>query len=264
MMEGQPAVDRQLHVILDAGSREQKAAKIISLLSPERIKAARRILEVGCGSGVIAGELARLGGDQVEVHAVDVEDNRVQPEGYHFQLVTDATLPFEPGYFDIVISNYVIEHVANDEDQLVHLQEIARVLHADGVAYLGLPNRWRLVEPHFRLPLLSWFPRRLSDAYVRVTGRGTRYDCLPLSLGRARALIGKAGLHERNITLAALRETLAVEQPTGILSRVVRRLVPDWCLALGIPIMPVYIFLLTKAGHASARGSEATRDWTKQ
>lgn len=239
-------MDRQAHVILDAESRGQKAAKIISLVGPERIRAARRILEIGCGSGIISSELARAGAGRCEVHAVDVADNRVEREGYHFQLVTDATLPFATGSFDVVVSNYVIEHVASDEEQALHLREIERVLAPSGVAYLGLPNRWRLVEPHFRLPLLSWFPRALSDRYVRLAGRGTRYDCLPLSLSQARSLLDGAHLRGEDITLRALRETLEVEHAGSIATRIVQRLVPDWLLRLGMPIMPVYIFLLTK------------------
>lgn len=237
---------RQAHVILDSTSREQKARKIISLLGEERIRSARRILEIGCGSGIIASALAALGGCQVEVHAVDVEDNRTETDGYHFHLVDSAALPFEDGGFDIVVSNYVIEHVGSDQEQALHLREIERVLSNSGVAYLGIPNRWRLVEPHYRLPLLSWFPQWLSDYYVRLSGRGTHYDCLPLSLGQAHGLLDGANLHARNITLLALRETLVIERPGSALAGIINRLAPDWLLALGFPIMPVYIFLLHK------------------
>lgn len=239
-------MDRQAHVILDAASRGQKAAKILSLLGHERVRSARRILEIGCGSGIIASELARASGGRCEVHGVDVADNRVERDGYQFQLVADATLPFATGSFDIVVSNYVIEHVASDEEQAIHLREIERVLAPSGVAYLGLPNKWRLVEPHFRLPLLSWFPRSIGDRYVRLARRGTRYDCLPLSFSQARSLLEGANLRAEDITVRALRETLAVEHGGSLATRIVQRLVPDWLLRLGMPLMPVYIFLLTK------------------
>lgn len=237
---------RQAHVVLDSVSREQKARKIVSLLGEGRIKGARRILEIGCGSGIISSTLAALGGGAVEVHAVDVEDNRVDAQGYQFQQVESAILPFADGCFDIVISNYVIEHVGSHEEQAVHLREIRRVLSDSGTGYLGLPNRWRLMEPHFRLPLLSWLPQWLADRYVRLTGRGTYYDCLPLSRRAARALLADARLHARDVTLPALRETLAIEHSRNPLATVVNRFVPDWLLALGMPVMPVYIFLLDK------------------
>lgn len=241
-----PAGDRRAHAILDCESREQKAAKIIALLGPDVLSSARRILEIGCGSGVIASALSDAGGGRLEVDAVDVVDNRVRRDGYGFQLVDSARLPYEDGRFDVVISNYVIEHVGTAAEQAVHLQEIRRVLADRGVAYLGIPNKWRLVEPHYRLPLLSWFPQRLSDWYVRVTRRGTYYDCLPLAFRPARAMLHMAGFDSRDITVAALRKTLAIEHPASLADRIVNRYVPDWMLRLAMPIMPVYIFLLKK------------------
>ena len=49
---------RRPHVVLDAPSRVLKAKKIIDMVGPERFAHARRILEIGCGSGVIAHTLA--------------------------------------------------------------------------------------------------------------------------------------------------------------------------------------------------------------
>jgi SAM-dependent methyltransferase len=40
------------------------------------------------------------------------------------------------------------------------LDEVWRVLKPGGLAYLACPNRYSLVEPHYRLPFLSWFPVR--------------------------------------------------------------------------------------------------------
>ena len=48
---------RRPHVVLDAPSRVLKAEKIVALLGPERFARARRVLEIGCGSGVIASTL---------------------------------------------------------------------------------------------------------------------------------------------------------------------------------------------------------------
>jgi SAM-dependent methyltransferase len=241
-----PAADRRAHAILDFESREKKASKIIALLGPDVLRSSHRILEIGCGSGVIASALAEAGGGRLEVDAVDVVDNRVKLDGYRFQLVDSARLPFEDGRFDVVISNYVIEHVGTAAEQATHLQEIGRVLADSGVAYLGIPNKWRLVEPHYKLPLLSWLPQRLGDWYVRVTRRGTYYDCLPLGFRTAQAMLGTAGFTGRDITIAALRKTLAIEHAASLADRIVNGYVPDWMLRLAMPIMPVYIFLLEK------------------
>jgi hypothetical protein len=34
----------------------------------------------------------------------------------------------------------------------------------------------QLVEPHHRLPFLSWLPRRMANGWIRLAGRGSRYE----------------------------------------------------------------------------------------
>jgi len=251
---------RAPHVVLDAPSRVLKAKKIIELVGAERFARARRILEVGCGSGVISKTLAELGPPGLEVFAVDVADNRLVHEGYAFTQVTGTTLPFDAGMFDIVITNHVIEHVGDAQAQLHHLEEIRRVLATDGVAYLAVPNTFRLVEPHFKLPFLSWLPTKLADRYVRATGRGTHYDCVPLAHREAIALFDRGGFRSRDLTVEALRTTLALEFPHNAIAGFVRKRVPTSAIALGMAIMPTFVFLLkpkTPAAGTAAAGAGA-------
>lgn len=240
--------ERSPHAALDRGTREKKAEKILAVIGGERFLSARKVLEIGCGSGVLASTLARLGNGSVEVHAVDVVDNRIDKDGYAFNLVQGTTLPYPDAGFDLVISNHVIEHVGDQSAQRHHLGEIHRVLAADGVVYLAAPNRWRLVEPHFHLPFLSWLPRPASDRYVRALGRGTHYDCAPPSHSQAISLFRSADFDVRDQTILALRETLNVEL-SGPLSRLFNRVVPDWFPRLFMAIMPTYVFLLTRRKH---------------
>ena len=235
---------RRPHVVLDAPSRVLKAEKIVALLGPERFAKARRILEIGCGSGVIASTLKRLGSPDLEVHAVDVVDNRLTHDGFAFRLVEGTTLPYDDDTFDVVITNHVIEHVGDLDAQLHHLSEIRRVLRPEGRVYLAVPNTWRLVEPHFKLPLLSWLPRPLADRYVRATGKGTHYDCVPLAHGEAIALFDRGGFRTQDATIDALRTTLALEFPRNRIAGFVRRHLPNAAVALGMPIMPTFVFLL--------------------
>ncbi|MEX2178823.1 MAG: class I SAM-dependent methyltransferase [Gemmatimonadaceae bacterium] len=95
----------------------------------------RRVLDIGCGNGDISQHFVPAN----EVHGVDVDDRR-RPEnaGFAFDRVTSERLPFGDGFFDVVISNHVIEHVV---DQPLHLSEMRRVLRADGCVYLATPNR---------------------------------------------------------------------------------------------------------------------------
>jgi ubiquinone/menaquinone biosynthesis C-methylase UbiE len=232
------------HVVMDRDTRVWKARKIIALVGEERFLHARRILEIGCGSGVIAATLRELGPTDLEVHAVDVVDSRSETSGYAFQLVTGTALPFADDSFDIVISNHVIEHVGPRPDQLAHLREIHRVLSSSGLGYLAVPNKWRLFEPHFRLPLLSWLPQPIADRYVRLARQGAHYDCLPLSLRSATELFDEAGFDARDATVDAFRATVAIEfAPDGSFAWL-SRAAPDAILGLAKQAMPTFVFLL--------------------
>jgi SAM-dependent methyltransferase len=234
-------VTRSPHAALDDASRVGKALKIVAQLRAERPLEGAEVLDIGCGNGVIARELARAVGAGTVV-GVDVVDQRTTFEGYAFERVVGTTLPFADDTFDIVITNHCIEHVGGREDQLNHLREIARVLRDDGIGYLALPNRWALVEPHFQLPFLSWLPESLRTPYVRLFRRGAAYDCdIPTGaeLGR---LLEAADIEAREITLSALPLILEIEDPRGpkrLLLQTPRRLAAPF-----EPLMPTRMFIL--------------------
>ena len=235
---------RRAHVIVDRDSRLLKSAKIIKLIGEQKFSAAHNLLEVGCGSGVISSAFAVAGQGQLNVCAVDVMDNRLEKDGYDFQLVDGTTLPYPDKSFDLVVTNHVIEHVGDRSTQLHHLQEITRVLKTDGLIYLAVPNRWRIFEPHYRLPLLSWLPQWSSDIYVRLSRRGSYYDCQPLGSRDAIALFQDANMQIQNATLDALRATLSIEHHSQPLARLANSLLPDWMLSIIMPIIPTFVFLL--------------------
>lgn len=243
-----PERERLAHAVLDEPSRILKAKKIVELLGQERFLRARRILEIGCGSGVIASTLSKLGNPALEVHAVDVKDNRLVTDGYSFLLVDGTSLPFETGMFDIVISNHVIEHVGEHDAQLHHLSEIYRVLDKPGCAYLAVPNKWRLIEPHYRLPLLSWLPLDVADAYLRATGKADHYDCIPLSARSAEHLFSNAGFQSENLTLDAVYATLKIEFSRSVLGNVLSR-IPRSVASLASPVISTLIYKLEKAAE---------------
>lgn len=235
---------RRPHVVLDRDSRVHKARKIVALVGEERFLRARRILEIGCGSGVIAATLHEIGAPGLEVHAVDVVDSRTETAGYTFQLVDGTHLPFADASFDLVISNHVIEHVGQPPQQLAHLREIKRILDPAGLAYLAVPNKWRWMEPHFRLPLLSWLPQPVADRYVRLARKGSYYDCLPLSLRGASALFTQAGFDARDATIDAFHATVDIEFASTSTFARVARWIPDGLLRVGEQALPTFVFLM--------------------
>lgn len=238
---------RQGHAVLDLASREKKGRKIELILGLDALRS-YEMLEVGTGSGGIAHYFGAQPGSRYSVVSVDVSDTRQVTDGYAFQLVESTTLPFPDAHFDVVLSNHVIEHVGDRQAQAAHLAELRRVLRPGGVVYLAVPNRWMLVEPHYKLAFLSWLPHGWRTPWLKLWRKGSFYDCEPLQLGELEALARGASFDPSNVSTHALRATLAIEGARSRLARLAATF-PDSVLYRLRRIIPTHIYLLREQAH---------------
>lgn len=181
---------------------------------------------------------------------LDRVDNRDAAASIKVVVNTSSDLPFPDNDFDIVLYNHVIEHVGETEQQLAHLREIRRVLKPHGILYVAVPNKWTLIEPHYKLPLLSWLPLSFSSFLVRATGRGTWYDCVLLSSSELSQLLATAGFDARNRTRHALSAFIENELP------MLRSIRPLGALLIRLfplyeVIIPTIIYIASKEKLAS-------------
>lgn len=232
---------RQPHAVLDQPSRNWKAQKIERLMGLAQRPQPMQMLEVGTGSGGIAHYFGTHTSLRCEVTAVDVCDNRRAHDGYVYHVVEGVILPFDDASFDVVLSNHVIEHVGNTTAQCRHLAELRRVLRPGGVGYLAVPNRWMLIEPHYRLAFLSWWPHAWRTPYLRLMRKGGVYDCEPLQMRQLETMLDDAGFCYSNICIEAWRATLEIERPHTVSARMLRA-TPDTCLRPLRRIIPTLIY----------------------
>jgi len=232
------------HAVLDLESRYLKAKKIENLLMLNS-KNKLSLLEVGVGSGGIAYYFANISEGQYEVTAVDLVDSRCIFDGYDFHLVDGTSLPFENETFDVVISNHVIEHVGDCCAQISHLNELGRILKKTGVGYLAVPNRWMLIEPHYKLVFLSWLPKICRSPYLRLLKSIAFYDCEPLQKNEIEGMFNRTQFLFKNLCVDALRLTFELEKPHSLTTRFLRR-IPNFLLEPLVPIIPTLIYRIKK------------------
>ncbi len=120
-----------------------------------------RGLDIGCGHGWYACEMARLGYRMVGVDRSSAQIRMAQRYAQEQNsecrfLASDASkLPFDDNHFDFVYAINVLHHVVDAQSQLQVLEEIVRVLKPGGVFFLQEINT---MNPLFRFYLGYVFP----------------------------------------------------------------------------------------------------------
>lgn len=146
-------------------------------------KPGSKLLDLGCGTGLTLAFLAQAfpnsTGCDIGAREVVATKTVLKDHGIKIPVIkyNGRKLPFPNNLFDIITFIEVIEHV--DYPDLV-LKEIQRVLKPDGILHITTANKWWPIEPHFKLPFLSYLPGRVADWYVSVFKRGSSYHNIKL------------------------------------------------------------------------------------
>ena len=195
-----------------------------------------RILDNGTGLGTWLEACGRENPDNVRI-GLELELDRAvealtRADG--IALGVGEQLPFADDSFDLILSNEVLEHVADDRACAV---EMARVTRPGGRIVIFAPNRWYPVEQHGiywrdeyhfgNVPLVNYLPdplrNRLAPHVRAYTARGLRrlFDGLPLRvLHHGRIFGGYDNIARRRPRLGgAIRRALyaAEETPLAVL-----------------------------------------------
>ena len=113
-----------------------------------------------------------------------------------------------------------------------------------------------MVEPHYRLPFLSWLPHGpLADRYVRASGRADHYYerfRTPARPAPARS----TAFDIWDYTLPVLTDPVAFNAGDVVPGAVAR--VPARALPLALPLVPTYIWVGFRTPHAPAGPALAT------
>lgn len=177
------ARERQTRVnaLFDATARHyDRIERVMSLGTGQRYRrealtraglcAGMRVLDVGCGTGMLAAQAAAITGPQGRVVAIDPSAgmlDRARARGTPLPVrgVGDA-LPFHDAAFDMLSMGYALRHVA---DLQAAFREFRRVLKPGGVALM-----LEITPPASRVAyaLLKFYLKHLVPAAARLGLRG--------------------------------------------------------------------------------------------
>ena len=87
------------------------------------IERGSNILDLGCGSGIVAKEFEKF--FQAKVVGADIKDNRLVKIPF-FKIKDNEELPFKDNSFDVVLISYVLHHSQNPEKILKEAKRVGK------------------------------------------------------------------------------------------------------------------------------------------
>jgi len=203
--DGQTNVDEMARSLEARGRTPAQARLRRRFLRFVPVRSGERVLEVGCGTGVVVRDLAALVGRRGEVVGIDASRRlleraralcRDHGRGARVTLrVADgASLPFAAGRFDAALAITVILHVA---DPLRVVNEMARVTRPGG--------RVGLQDQDFGVVAVTHPDRLLTERILR--GVAERVYEEPHSGRRLPGLLRAAGLTEVRLLTDVYQDT---------------------------------------------------------
>ena len=116
-----------------------------------------KLLDVGCGPGVMAQEMLDKGFDFWGVDAApamidEARQRFTDHEQAHFSVADATSLPYPDGFFDIVTCIGVLDHADNHN---AAIKEMTRVLQPGGTLVISFPNA---VGPYAAWKGLVFYP----------------------------------------------------------------------------------------------------------
>lgn len=230
----------------DKLSRVKKAKKIVAVISDYLGNLSKlSCLDLGCSIGYITEVLAKhfkkaIGVD-VDGNAISIAKKNIKKSNISFYISHERKLDFLDETFDVIVFNQIYEHV---KDPKVIFSEIKRILKKGGVCFFGARNKYGIFDGHYKLPFISWLPRKLANFYLRVFTPKKHYDINLLSLSDLKKLTGRFLV--KDYTLKVIKKPEYFKAIDSVPTTLKINLVLYYICRIFYPFIPNYIWILVK------------------
>lgn len=145
---------------------------IIELLKEYGISSFHKIIEIGCGGGILSEYIARQGFD---VTGIDISEGAIEVAKQHavldnikieYRIGSVYQLPFPNNSFDVVFSSDFLEHI---EDLDKAISEMSRILKPGGIfVFDTIARNLESVKEYMSLEAIGVIPAGIHDPLLFV------------------------------------------------------------------------------------------------
>jgi len=182
-----------------------------------------RVLDIGCGH---ANFLKTVYSRTLNTYGIEPDKSALEKnEIIQNKIVGTADkLPFEDGFFDVVVSAWVLEHLKNP---LLTFKEIHRVLKPGGKVIFLTPNAW-----NFNVWMIRMVPENFHDYFTRKLYNRQENDTYPKQYKintprRIHETLGAAGLRKHQIIMNGDPSYISFNKPLFKLSCLIEKMLDN-------------------------------------
>lgn len=232
--------------MFDESVRVQKANKTLAVLKDflqdfHNLK----LLDIGSSTGIMTNEYAKyfdeVIGIDLDAKAVEYADENFKKENLKFINSPIEEIDFNDSYFDIITCSHIYEHVPSD---IILMNKIFELLKPGGVCYFTAGNRFQIIEAHYKLPFLSYFPKKIANIYIQLfTNEKFYYENLK-SYYKLKKLVKSFEIYD--YTLKVLKSPSYFFADDMIQENTVKYYLINFIAKIFYMIVPTYIWILKK------------------
>lgn len=229
--------------------RTKKANKTISVLKDYfNDISSLNLLDIGSSTGIMTNEYAKhfrdVTGVDLDTSAVQYSDKKYKRENLKFICSPIEETDFLDSSFDVITCSQIYEHVPSDKKLI---EEIFRLLKPGGVCYFAAGNRFKIIEPHYKLPFLSFLPKKAANFYIRLFTKHEFYYENLKSLRNLKKLVSKFEIID--YTLEIIKNPSRFSADEMLLEKTLKYTLFNVIAKVFYFIVPTYIWILKKPNN---------------